>query len=401
MSITLIILFFVLHLQFHETAPSVGSTASSSTLNLSDAIKDVKIECNSNEIELIIETFNNRFNGMIYPKGLSRNSSCLSEMIQTRSPVHYKLPLRSCNTMSQYLDDGSLEYYNTIMVQPHLKLVTNQGRGFHVRCKYDVRDNIIINDQSTFGPTQPKALISEPLPIIGMKILSGNMNSNEIAKNVRIGDPLTLSIETLDYRNVSKYGLQVVDCSVRDGIGLSEQKLINHYGCPYDNDIMGVFRYFNNFTKAMVPFQAHKFPYTKSVYYECHVRLCETNKNHCHQLQENNCKKNPSRKIKRQILEETPAVIEVYSGLFVNEEPKEDEKSDFFEEVFSEKTSNAICISQRKFAIGMVIIGLILMLIAIIAILCIISKRTRKPISRTGSSIYSGPYTNTSYSHTS
>ena len=36
-------------------------------------------------------------------------------------------------------------------------------------------------------------------------------------------------------------------------------------------------------------------------------------------------------------MDESPAVIEVFSGLFVNEEPKEEEKSDFLDEVFSEK----------------------------------------------------------------
>lgn len=57
----------------------------------------VQIECNSNNI---IVTLNSRnFNGMIYPKGLSKNSSCMVEYSQVDS-VTYILPLRSCNTMS-------------------------------------------------------------------------------------------------------------------------------------------------------------------------------------------------------------------------------------------------------------------------------------------------------------
>lgn len=39
------------------------------------------------------------FNGMIYPKGLSKNSTCMVEYTQV-SNVTYTLPLRSCNTMS-------------------------------------------------------------------------------------------------------------------------------------------------------------------------------------------------------------------------------------------------------------------------------------------------------------
>ena len=37
---------------------------------------------------------------------------------------------------------------------------------------------------------------------------------------------------------------------------------------------MPPFEYDVNKTSAMVKFQAHKFPYTSSVYYQCNVRLC-------------------------------------------------------------------------------------------------------------------------------
>lgn len=37
---------------------------------------------------------------------------------------------------------------------------------------------------------------------------------------------------------------------------------------------MGQFQYSANKTTAVVNFQAHKFPYTTSVYYQCHVNLC-------------------------------------------------------------------------------------------------------------------------------
>lgn len=37
---------------------------------------------------------------------------------------------------------------------------------------------------------------------------------------------------------------------------------------------MGEFTYNEDKTEAKVDFQAHKFPYTASVYYQCNVRLC-------------------------------------------------------------------------------------------------------------------------------
>ena len=62
---------------------------------------------------------------------------------------------------------------------------------------------------------------------------------------------------------------------------------------------------------------------------------------------------------------------------------------------------NTFCISQRSFAIGIAIAGLILMSAVVVAIMILVSKRRRKNLSTTGSSIYSGPYTNTAYSHSS
>ena len=59
---------------------------------------------------------------MIYPKGLSRNSSCLTEIIEKRSPIRYKLPLRGCNTMSTYLVSVTTL---DLMVKPFLKILGN------------------------------------------------------------------------------------------------------------------------------------------------------------------------------------------------------------------------------------------------------------------------------------
>lgn len=159
-------------------------------------------------------------------------------------------------------------------------------------------------------------------------------------------------------------------------------------------------------------------------------------------------------------LDGTPATIEVYSGLYVNEASDVGSKSDFSDDVFRERVSrlstilrlpthnftmfqvrvnsavineiipiaifvigvesrkadekedpfssfqaiddpNTICISQRSFAIGIAIAGLILMLAVVAAILVLLAKRRHKSVSTTGSSIYSGPYTNTAYSHSS
>lgn len=92
-----------------------------------------------------------------------------------------------------------------------------------------------------------------------------------IAENVKIGDKLKLEIK-IEEQPV--YGMKVTNCLVRDGLNWAEQVLLNDDGCPIDEEILGQFKYNKNLTRAMVSFQAHKFPYTSSVYYQCNVRLC-------------------------------------------------------------------------------------------------------------------------------
>lgn len=375
-----------------------------------DLVQDVRIDCNSNEIAVSIGgelglDANAMFDGMVYPRGLSKNSSCLAEFRKHKGPLRYRLPLRSCNTMSTDLNDGGVEYFNTIVVQPHRKLVTNQGRGFHIRCRYQTRDKTISNavNVSTAEPTPLTA--TAPMPGCSMKIFYGDPTQKEVAENVKIGDPLTLAIHIDDQ---PLYGLRISDCLVRDGLGWGEQRLINAEGCPVDNEIMGQFEYSESKTLAQVRFQAHKFPYTASVYYQCNVRLCLKADNGCDDVPPA-CDGSRRRRQaggalpKDEAEEGSPATIEVYSGLYVNE-ANDLNRADLLDDVSRERASddpNSICISQRSFAIGIAVAGLVLMLAVLAAILILLAKRRRKTASTSGSSIYSGPYTNTAYSRSS
>lgn len=68
-------------------------------------------------------------------------------------------------------DDGGIEYFNTIVVQPHLKLVTNQGRGFHVRCRYQTRDKVVTNDQTHVSMLQSLPLQVRKCSHLGYTLL--------------------------------------------------------------------------------------------------------------------------------------------------------------------------------------------------------------------------------------
>lgn len=66
-----------------------------------------------------------------------------------------------------------------------------------------------------------------PMPGCYMRIFAGTPEDRLVAENVRIGDPLTMTI-SLDDQEI--YGMKVTDCLVRDGLGWGEQLLINGDG---------------------------------------------------------------------------------------------------------------------------------------------------------------------------
>merc|ERR1712203_785841 len=212
---------------------------------------------------------------------------------------------------------------------------------------------------------------------MGLKIYRGEPVDGRVAESVKIGDPLTMVI-SIDHQDI--YGMHVSECYVRDGLGWSDQGLINDEGCPVDWEIMGEFEYSSSKTTALVHFQAHKFPYTSSVYYQCNVRLCIRHAGGCEDTppicdaQGQNLLK---KRRKRQTLEldETQGLlydtdrndlkVKVYRGLYVSEANDLDDA--FIDEDVSRTEvrtydPNTICFPQRDFAIGIAVAGVVLIL---------------------------------------
>jgi len=256
-------------------------------------------------------------------------------------------------------------------------------------------------------------MAAAPMPSCSMKIYLADSTNELSAESVKIGDRLSLSI-SIDYQDV--YGMKVTNCLVRDGLHWGEQPLLNDEGCPVDDEIMGGFEYTHNLTRALVSFQAHKFPYTSSVYYQCNVRLCLKESGGCEDVPPN-CDRN-GRNYRRRRRRDTAAdliedgnlasvraeeardlSIEVYSGLYVNENEQDNDGVDGQETSKRIGSEEEFCISMRKFAIGVAIASLLLMFAVILLVACILQRRRRrKGTSTSASSIYSGPYSNRAYS---
>lgn len=103
---------------------------------------EMQVVCQSNAIVLKLST-NAPFNGMVYAKDQPNGSNCMTEF-NSSTNMTFRLPLRSCGTLFAEADDG-IEYFNTVVVQPHMRLMTNQGKGYHIRCKYQTRERTIAN----------------------------------------------------------------------------------------------------------------------------------------------------------------------------------------------------------------------------------------------------------------
>lgn len=69
------------------------------------------------------------------------------------------------------------------------------------------------------------------MPIVTMRIFNADSTRVVVADNVKIGDPLTIVINMNDTDR--QYGLYITDCTVQDGLGWSQQHLIDGYG--YEN----------------------------------------------------------------------------------------------------------------------------------------------------------------------
>ncbi|CAB4066025.1 unnamed protein product [Lepeophtheirus salmonis] len=302
---------------------------------------------------------------MIYPKGLSKNSTCMTEFIELEGTVTYKIPLHSCNTMNTDVNTG-IEYFNTIVVQPHRKLVTNQGRGYHIRCRYQTQERLLLTSPISNSLGTTASPDTTTMPGTHMKIYQGEPSDGAIAESVKIGDLLTLVV-SIDDQEI--YGMQVTECLVRDGLGWSEQILINEEGCPVDYEIMG--------------------PMELCIR---HAGGCDNVPPVCNPNGENTLK----RRKKRQTITELDSNEDSYDLAENDLNPREEDAPQRVHQ------PDKICFPQKNFAIGIAIVGLILIVVVIIAIMILLSKRRRrKDLSTTGSSIYSGPYTNTAYSNSS
>ena len=85
--------------------------------------------------------------------------------------------------------------------------------------------NFPLSFRSGLGTTP--LIATAAMPSSTLKIYRGEPVDGRVAESVKIGDPLTMVI-SIDNQDI--YGMHISACYVRDGLGWSDQNLINDEG---------------------------------------------------------------------------------------------------------------------------------------------------------------------------
>ena len=91
--------------------------------------------------------------------------------------------------------------------------------------------NFALNSINSSGLGTTPLVATAAMPSTSMKIYRGEPVEGRVAESVKIGDPLTMVI-SIDNQDI--YGMHISGCSVRDGLGWSEQGLINDEGLDFN-----------------------------------------------------------------------------------------------------------------------------------------------------------------------
>ncbi|XP_014673055.1 PREDICTED: cuticlin-1-like [Priapulus caudatus] len=237
-----------------------------------DLVEKPQVVCNADDITVTAE-FREPFVGRVYPKGLSKFSNCSLNGSGDRS-VSFTVSLFGCATIRNQESDANnnLEYHNVIVFQRHPMLVTGQDLAYRVHCNYALGEKTVSSDvtvemvQTTLLPSA-----APEMPSCELIILMGGPDGRLVDGAVSLGTELTFMI-TMGPSEV--YGSVISNCIARDGMGMGEQMLIDADGCAVDEQIFGNLIYDPANKRTYSPFNAHKFPTSGQVYYQCDVRLC-------------------------------------------------------------------------------------------------------------------------------
>ncbi|KAG8201472.1 hypothetical protein JTE90_024341 [Oedothorax gibbosus] len=237
---------------------------------------DVQVNCGMKFVVLNVST-QFKFSGIVYPKDAVKN--CMGRYTNGTNAFIYRFPLKGCNTKFRLLDDA-IEFYNTLVFQPHAFLVTEDAKAFNFMCQYKSHTRLLTNSYEVkFNDSGSKNVFQlADGPRLFMQIYAGSLSKRQAAVEVSVGDNVTMVI---GMENYDMYSLRVMNCYMTSGMGGDKNMFYDDNGCTVDGFVIGPLTYSEDLRFSFVSFRAHKYPYTNKVKYNCEVKFCVRKLNNC------------------------------------------------------------------------------------------------------------------------
>merc|ERR1719369_1183828 len=234
----------------------------------------VEQKCSGESIEFRMKT-DYAFKGRIFTPGYYdqcyvKGQGQTNTVLQIMAGGSRSYP--DCGTLQSR--DGDM-FSNVVVVQQNPDLQTNRDRRFNITCMIrGPGETIVQSDQIISGSGAPIPI--DHLPAINVLeniVRLIIMRNGRETTTVAVGDPLTFKLQTQRGSNLIT-DIFATDVIAKDPYSNRIVQLIDHYGCPVDQQIFPSLKKAQNGDGLEAHFAAFKIPETDYLVFEARVRAC-------------------------------------------------------------------------------------------------------------------------------
>lgn len=308
---------------------------------------------------------------LMYVKGYSKNHQCRKSIEDSNNgPVGFFVRFGECGlTHSQ----GEASF--VMVVQKHVRLVTNNAQAFNIKCVYMTGEKLVTLDMDVSLMTTAGTIANTgPPPTCFMKVVAA---SGQEISSAEIGDSLALQV---GIQPSSIYGGFIHSCFA---FSSTIADLKNRYfvtdenGCAKEPMLFGDWKLHNETNLLQSNFNAFKFPSSTSIKFQCNVRICfgSCPPTTCHESLASFGRKKREIRAVDWLDGELKEEVTLYSNPILAVERQEDQvRSDAEAQLL---TAEDLCVSATSFLNSLVITLAISMFTIVLALMSWVYVRRR------------------------
>uniref|UniRef100_A0A0K0DXK7 ZP domain-containing protein n=1 Tax=Strongyloides stercoralis TaxID=6248 RepID=A0A0K0DXK7_STRER len=247
------------------------------------------LQCNEKEFKLSL-IFNSNFNGVIFGKDYFQDTNC--KWYNNENKVEISVNTNMCG-----INKNGNEYELTLIMSPEKNIIVEGAKEILLKClitedfknipENDEIDEIIISLNSSqntssklqFTPITPSTLTGNGYATkISLQILRQHNMKGSLAKDAKIGEPLTMNLHLEDTK---LYNIILSDCYAHDGKGNDKAilKIIDSQGCGVPlaravEENVTTQTINGNEKNIFINIYGFQFTSNNNVYFECKVKTC-------------------------------------------------------------------------------------------------------------------------------